>query len=198
MLWSLMASQATDDAKFLEGKLLIAMPGMGDPRFEKSVVFMLAHSGEGAMGIIVNKPIVGLGFFELLKQLEISVTTHGPDSPILYGGPMQTGRGFVLHSSDYKGHDSTLAFREGISMTATIDILRAIGEGRGPKKALFALGYAGWGPGQIEGEIRANAWIHCDSDQALLFETEPDSKWTQALAKLGIDMSGLSAHAGRA
>jgi putative transcriptional regulator len=183
---------------FLEGKLLIAMPGMTDPRFEKSVIFMCAHSTDGAMGIIVNKPVTGLSFQELLRKLELQVTSKTPNFPVLYGGPVETGRGFVLHSGDYDSADSTLPVSEDVSLTATLDILRAMGEGRGPQNAIFALGYAGWSPGQIEDEIRANGWIHCDSDARLLFDTNLDGKWATAIAKLGIDVSGLSAHAGHA
>jgi len=183
---------------FLEGKLLIALPGMSDPRFERSVIYMCAHSGTGAMGIIINKPIEGLGFQELLRRLELPVSDSTPDSPILFGGPVETGRGFVLHSGEYEGEDSTLPISPDVSLTATLDILRAIGEGKGPDRAVFALGYAGWGPGQIESEIQANGWIHCDADAALIFGNHMESKWSEALAKLGIDISALSAHAGRA
>ncbi len=190
--------RAIEGENFLEGKLLIALPGMSDPRFEKSVIFMCAHSVEGAMGIMINRPIEGLKFRELMAKLELEVAPESPDTPVLFGGPVEMGRGFVLHSGDYESADSTLPVSEDISLTATIDILRAIGQGKGPRKALFALGYAGWGPGQIEEEIRANGWIHCDTDTALLFDAELDSKWTSALRKLGIDASGLSFHTGQA
>ena len=184
---------------FLEGKLLIALPGMGDERFEKSVIFMCAHSlDSGAMGLCINRPIEGLNFRELASRLELMTTPVTPDFPILLGGPMDTGRGFVLHSSDYESDDSTLPITETISLTATLDILRALTAGEGPRQALFALGYAGWREGQIEDEIRANAWIHCDADDTLLFETPYAEIWSAALAKLGIDMSGLSALNGRA
>src|SRR3954454_5932654 len=165
---------------FLEGKLLIALPGMSDPRFEKSVIYMCAHSTTGAMGIIVNKPIDGLDFQELLRRLELEVSERTPNSPILFGGPVETGRGFVLHSGEYESAESTLPISSGISLTATLDILRAISEGEGPEQALFALGYAGWGPGQIEAEIQANGWVHCDSDASLIFDGDMDSKWAVA------------------
>ncbi|HEY1836227.1 MAG: YqgE/AlgH family protein [Rhizomicrobium sp.] len=187
-----------DAERFLEGKLLIAMPGMSDPRFEKTVIFMCAHSGEGAMGLIVNKPVDGIGFRELIRQWELGITAHTPDLPVLFGGPVQTGRGFVLHSSDYEGKESTMPVANDVSLTATLDILKAIASGHGPQKAIFALGYAGWGPGQIENEIRAAGWIHCDADDAILFGPDMQSKWNLALAKLGINLSGLSVHAGRA
>jgi putative transcriptional regulator len=183
---------------FLEGKLLIAMPGMPDPRFERSVIFMCAHSAEGAMGLIINKPIDGLLFRDLMPKLGIGVTANRADAPILFGGPVQMGRGFVLHSNDYGGEETTLALTSEISLTATVDILRAISEGRGPEKSVLALGYAGWDEGQIEAEILANGWIHCDADAGLVFDTDYESRWQTAFAKLGADISGLSAEAGRA
>lgn len=183
---------------FLEGKLLIAMPGMPDPRFEKSVIFMCAHSAKGAMGLIINKPIDGLSFRELMEKFEIAVTTDGPDTPIMFGGPVNMGRGFVLHSADYGPDDATVPITDGISLTATTDILAAISNGSGPKHSLLALGYAGWSPGQIESEILANGWIHCDCNAALIFGTQHDSIWETAIATLGADISGLSTEAGRA
>jgi len=191
--------RAIEGENFLEGKLLIALPGMPDPRFERSVVFMCAHSLQtGAMGLIINKRIEGLNFRDLVQKLEIRTAAATPDFPVLYGGPVETGRGFVLHSADYASTESTLPVTGDISLTATLDILRAIAEGHGPGKSMFALGYAGWGAGQIEDEIRSNGWIHCDADPALLFDAELDSKWANALQKLGIDISALSANAGRA
>lgn len=191
-------STASGGENFLEGKLLIAMPGMSDPHFEKSVIYMCAHSAEGAMGIIINKPVAGLSFHDLMEKLDLAVTSTTPNFPILYGGPVETGRGFVLHSGDYESSEATLPVSEDVSLTATLDILRAMAEGRGPEQAIFALGYAGWSPGQIEDEIRGNGWIHCDADSELLFVTGIDTKWAIALRKLGIDASGLSAHAGHA
>ena len=190
--------RAIEGENFLEGKLLIALPGMSDPRFEKSVIFMCAHSLDGAMGIMINRAVDGLRFHELMDKLELDVSPKARDMPVLYGGPVETGRGFVLHSGDYESADSTLPVSEDISLTATVEILRAMGEGKGPRKALFALGYAGWGPGQIEDEIRANGWLHCDTDAGLLFDSQLGLKWANALRKLGIDASGLSAHAGQA
>ncbi len=177
---------------------MIALPGMPDPRFEKSVIFMCAHSGEGAMGIIINKAVEGLSFRDMMEKLNVAVTAMTSDPPILFGGPVQTGRGFVLHSGEFEGNDSTMAVTDDVSLTATLDILRAIASGKGPEKSLFALGYAGWDGGQIEDEIRANGWVHCDADNAIIFDDALDNKWSRALGKLGIDMSGLSAHAGRA
>ncbi len=194
----LKSTASEPNESFLEGKLLIAMPGMPDPRFEKSVIFMCAHSAQGAMGLIINKPVDGLSFRELMTKFNITVTWDGPDVPVLFGGPVHVGRGFVLHSSDYGTPDSTLPITSGISLTATTEILEAIAKGAGPSKSLLALGYAGWGEGQIEGEILANGWIHCDPDPALIFDTHYDAKWETAIGKLGAAISGLSADAGRA
>ena len=191
--------RTVEGTSFLEGKLLIALPGMTDPRFERCVIFMCAHSlDSGAMGICINRPIEGLTFRELADKLDIPSGPATPDFPILYGGPVDTGRGFVLHSSDYEGEESTLPISEGVSLTATLDILRAIATGTGPRQAVFALGYAGWREGQIEEEICANAWIHCDADTDILFGESSQTKWVAALNKLGIDLSGLTANAGRA
>lgn len=183
---------------FLLGKLLVALPGMPDPRFEKSVIFMCAHSDKGAMGLIVNKPFEGLSFREMVAKLDVTVSANAPDPPVLFGGPVGTGQGFVLHTSEYAGGEATMPVTSGISLTATVDILRAIAEGRGPEKSLFALGYAGWGPGQIEHELTSNGWIPCEADQRIVFGADCDTKWKAALATLGADISGLSSEAGRA
>jgi len=191
-------NRSIEGLNFLEGKLLIALPGMSDPRFEKSVIFMCAHSADGAMGLIINKPIEGLGFRELIQNLDIRVTSNAPDSPVLFGGPVDTGRGFVLHSSEYVSANATMPVTKDFSLTATLDILKAMAEGEGPEQSVFMLGYAGWGPGQIENEIRLNGWVHCDADSKIVFEMNMDSKWSAALRKLGIDLSLLSTNAGRA
>lgn len=183
---------------FLLGKLLVALPGMPDPRFEKSVIFMCAHSDQGAMGLIVNKPFEGISFREMVAKLDVTVTANTPDPPVLFGGPVGTGQGFVLHTSEYAGNDATMPVTPGISLTATVDILRAIAEGRGPEKSLFALGYAGWGPGQIEDEMTSNGWIPCEAEQSIVFGTDCEAKWKAALATLGADITGLSSDAGRA
>ena len=183
---------------FLEGKLLIAMPGMADERFAQTVIYMCAHSAKGAMGIVINKPIPGLTFAEVMKQLEIETKPLAAELPILYGGPVETGRGFVLHSGDYEGSESTMTVSQDVSLTATLDILRAIAEGHGPKHVLFALGYAGWAPGQVENEFQSNGWLHCESDPALIFGVSPEAKWLNALQRLGIGPSGLVSDTGRA
>ena len=172
--------------------------GMTDERFAQTVIYMCAHSSQGAMGIVINKPIQGLSSGEILKQLHIEPQQTTGSFPILYGGPVETGRGFVLHSGEYGGNDSTLTVSDGISLTATLDILRAIAEGRGPQKSLFALGYAGWAPGQVESEFQRNGWLHCEADPALVFDSTLENKWRLALARLGVDPAGLAADAGRA
>lgn len=183
----------------LSGKLLIAMPGMGDPRFEHSVIFMCAHSDDGAMGLIVNKLAPGLTFGQLLKQLDIPV----PDDPargirVHFGGPVEQVRGFVLHSADYAGEGTTLKVDDRFGMTATLDVLQAIARGEGPQSSILALGYAGWGPGQLEAEILANGWLTCDASPELVFSGQDEKKWSRALGTLGIDPILLSSAAGRA
>jgi putative transcriptional regulator len=180
----------------LTGKLLIAMPGMGDMRFEHAVVLICAHSGDGAMGLIVNKP-ADVRFAELLDQLEIKAQTR-TDIPVHFGGPVENGRGFVLHTGEYRSNLSTLEVPGGFGMTATMDILEDIAAGTGPEEVIMALGYAGWGPGQLEGEIRQNGWLTCDADAALVFRQANHRKWEDALRKLGVDALALSSTAGRA
>ena len=182
----------------LEGKLLIAMPGMGDPRFEKSVVFICAHSEDGALGLIVNKPAPELEFGALLEQLGIDVGTPERNIQVHFGGPVDNGRGFVLHSGDYVSEQATLQVSERFGMTATLDVLEAIARGNGPDDALLALGYAGWGPGQLEDEILQNGWLTCEASPDIVFEAADDAKWTAALATLGVDALMLSSEAGRA
>ena len=186
------------DSRHLDGKLLIAMPSMGDPRFARSVIFMCAHSDEGAMGLIVNKPAPDLDFADLLEQLDMKVTDDSRQIRVHIGGPVEHGRGFVLHSPDYAGSDSTLRVDDDFGMTATLDILEDISQGRGPRDCLLALGYAGWGPGQLEGEIQANGWLTCEASHDLVFSRSDAEKWEAALASLGISPSFLSAEGGTA
>ena len=195
---SLDSPQWRNSDGFLTGKLLIAMLGMPDMRFEKSVIFMCSHSAEGALGLIVNKPLDGLPFRELMTQMDIPVTDATPSVPVMFGGPVETDRGYVLHSNERASVSASLAVTSEISLTPTIDILRAIARGTGPQKFLFALGYAGWGPGQIEDEIAGNGWIHCDADSEIIFRGDATSKWELALAKLGASISGLSSDIGHA
>ena len=183
----------SDDSKFLDGQILIAMPGMQDPRFFKSVVYICAHSTEGAMGLIVNKRADDLVWEDLFKKLDIPIGGAGAPNPVHYGGPVETGRGFVLHSSDYHATDATLNVDGVTSMTATLDVLQALGMGTGPDRAIVALGYSGWAPGQLESELQRNGWLLCDPDEKLLFGTDDEAKWDLALAKLGIDPTLLGA-----
>ena len=193
------------DDGYLDGQLLIAMPVMGDPRFERSVIYMCAHSPEGAMGIIVNRPAGSIDFPGLLVQLDIikradqiTLPETAESMKVLKGGPVETGRGFVLHSSDFFIQDATLRIDEGICLTATVDILKAIARGAGPKHAILALGYAGWAPGQLETEIQDNGWLHCDADPDLIFGGDIEEKYSRALRKIGIDPGMLSNEAGHA
>jgi len=190
---------------YLDGQLLIAMPVMDDERFARSVIYVCAHSSEGAMGIIVNRRAGSIDFPELLAQLDIIDDADNiklPESAetmkVLKGGPVETGRGFVLHSSDFFIDDATLPIDDGICLTATVDILRAIANGGGPKHAILALGYAGWAPGQLEDEIQGNGWLHCAADDDLIFGTDIDEKYMRALQKIGVAPGTLSAEAGHA
>jgi putative transcriptional regulator len=190
---------------YLDGQLLIAMPVMGDPRFERSVIYLCAHSSEGAMGIMVNRPAGSIDFPELLVQLnvidktdQIKLPENAESMKVMRGGPVDTGRGFVLHSSDFYLDNATLPIDDKICLTATIDILKAIAKGRGPRHAILALGYAGWGPGQLENEIQCNGWLHCDADPDLVFGGDLEEKYDRALRKIGIDPGMLSGDAGHA
>lgn len=182
----------------LTGHLLIAMPGMEDDRFAQSVIFVCAHSAEGAMGLVVNKLADDLRLADLLEQLEIEGSADARKLPIHFGGPVETGRGFVLHDAGYRSSISTLEVDAEFSMTATLDILEDMANGEGPNSALVALGYAGWGPDQLEAEIAQNGWLIADADAALVFGTPVGGKWGGALASLGIDPLVLSAEAGSA
>lgn len=190
---------------YLDGQLLIAMPVMDDPRFERSVIYLCAHSSEGAMGIIVNRPAGSIDFPGLLVQLDIikkadqiKLPENAESMKVLKGGPVETGRGFVLHSSDFFIEDATLRIDDGICLTATVDILKAIARGAGPKHAILALGYAGWAAGQLENEIQHNGWLHCDADADLIFGGDVEEKYLRALAKIGINPGMLSTDAGHA
>ena len=182
----------------LTGKIIIAMPAMGDPRFALTVSLICAHSAQGAMGLILNKPLNDLNFSQLLTQLNIPRAPAGRDIRVHFGGPVDRGRGYVLHSADFTTGTSTLAIPGGYGMTATLDILEAIARGEGPSEALLALGYSGWGPGQLEAEIARNDWLTADVSGDLVFAPDNAGKWTRALKSLGVDPVMLSATAGRA
>jgi putative transcriptional regulator len=190
---------------YLDGQMLIAMPSMPDERFARTLIYICAHSSEGAMGIVVNQRASNISFSDLLVQLEVIPAADLIELPqkagglqVLKGGPVETGRGFVLHSADFFIENSTLPIDEGICLTATLDILKAIARGDGPASAVLALGYAGWGAGQLETEIQENGWLHCPADTDLIFGDDADRKYEKALGKLGVDIAQLSSEAGHA
>ena len=190
---------------YLDGQILVAMPTIRDERFSRTVIYLCAHSAEGAMGIVINQPAPHIDFGDLLVQLEvipdsklIELPSRAGEVKVLKGGPVETGRGFVLHSADFFIENSTLPIDNGICLTATLDILKAIARGQGPESAVLALGYAGWAPGQLESEIQANGWLNCDADSELVFGTRAELKYETALRKIGIDPAKLSSDAGHA
>lgn len=177
--------------------LLVAMPGLQDGLFTRSVVYVCAHSDAGAMGIVVNQRLPDVGFGDLLSQLKLPQSTLQVDPVVHFGGPVETGRGFVLHSTDFIRED-TVRITDTLCITGTVDILQAIAEGRGPTRSIFALGYAGWSAGQLEAEIQTNSWLTIPADDEIIFGTPIDHKWGKALSRLGIDAHALSASAGHA
>lgn len=181
----------------LTGQFLVAMPQMPDERFARSVIYICAHNEDGAMGLVVNRLFTGIGFPDLLAQLNIDVLHPSGSLRVHYGGPVESGRGFVLHSADYQ-REGSLPVTDEVVLTATTDVLRAVAEGTGPRQALLALGYAGWGPGQLDQEMHSNGWLNVPADSAILFDADMDSKWERALGKLGVDLSMLSADVGHA
>jgi putative transcriptional regulator len=190
---------------FLDGQMLIASPGMQDERFARSLIYVCAHSSEGAMGIIVNQPAAHISFRDLLVKLDvipasdkIQLPTSADDVTVLKGGPVETERGFVLHSADFFIENSTLPIDEGICLTATLDILKAIARGDGPASAILALGYAGWSPGQLESEMQSNGWLHCSADAELIFGADIEAKYNLAMKKIGIRPGMLSSDIGHA
>jgi putative transcriptional regulator len=190
---------------FLDGQMLIAMPSMRDERFARTLIYMCAHSSEGAMGIVVNQPAADIDFPDLLVKLDVIPAAERIQLPrragtikVLKGGPVETQRGFVLHSADFFIENSTLPIDEGICLTATLDILKAIARDEGPASAVLALGYAGWAPGQLETEIQSNGWLHCTADSELVFGTDTGGKYEKAMGKLGVDLGMLSSEAGHA
>jgi putative transcriptional regulator len=197
--------KGTPQRGYLDGQMLIAMPSMRDERFARTLIYICAHSPDGAMGIVVNQPAANIKFPDLLVQLDVisdSDLIQLPPSAgavqVLKGGPVEPGRGFVLHSSDFFIENSTLPIDEGICLTATLDVLKAIAKGDGPGNALLALGYAGWAPGQLETEIQDNGWLHCSADPDLIFGPDIGNKYERALKKLGVHVGMLSSEAGHA
>jgi putative transcriptional regulator len=195
----------TPGAGYLDGQILVAMPGMADERFARAVIYVCAHSAEGAMGIVLNRPAADLSFPDLLVQLDIvpemeriRLSDRVGNVQVLMGGPVETSRGFVLHSPDFYIDQSTLPIDDEVCLTATIDILRAIARGNGPAQAVLALGYAGWSAGQLESEIQANGWLNCPADAELIFNASADTRYEMAMRKIGIDPAMLSMEAGHA
>jgi putative transcriptional regulator len=186
------------DADVLQGRILISMPSIGDPRFERTVLLICGHDSDHAMAIVLNRPLDGLRVPGLLKRLGLAFEGV-PDSAVLYGGPVERERGYVLHSDDYCTPASTTTVADGVALTDTREVLDALGdEARRPRQALLALGYAGWGPGQLESELRQGVWLTCDPDEELLFGADHDAKWAHALAKIGVTPDRLSSQSGRA
>lgn len=190
-----------ENPQYLAGQLIIAMPAMRDPRFEKTVIYMCAHNDDGAMGLVVNRALESLTFPDMLEQLGIDPKGAGDKIGdkinVHLGGPVESGRGFVLHSRDYL-QEATMVVDHDMALTATIEILKAIADGQGPRQSLLALGYAGWGPGQLDTEIMSNGWLHVAADSDLVFGPDLDTKWQRAMDKIGIDPRMLSGDAGHA
>ena len=191
------STHVSDSSGYLTGHVLVAMPQMEDPRFARSVVYICAHTPDGAMGLVINKLVDSVTFPDLLEQLDLKQTTKNEAIHVHFGGPVETGRGFVLHSADYI-QDATLVINDKVALTATVDILKAMAEGNGPSSSLLALGYAGWAPGQLDEEIQANGWLTVPADDDLIFGSKLESRWELAMAKMGIDFSKLSGAAGHA
>jgi putative transcriptional regulator len=190
---------------FLDGQMLIATPAMPDERFSRSVIYICAHSAEGAMGIVVNRRARQIAFPDLLVQLDVIPEEQAIRLPkrasrisVLAGGPVETTRGFVLHSTDYMIEDSSLPIAANLGLTITIDMLRAIARGEGPENAVLALGYASWGAGQLEAELQTNSWLHGPFVSELLFSDEHEQKYEKALRSMGIEPAFLSMEAGHA
>ncbi len=187
------------DDGYLTGRLLIAMPGIDDPRFERAVILMCAHGEDHAMGLTLNRPVEGLTQPDLFKRLGVETNYAMAEEPVLFGGPVDRERGFVVHTDDYRCASSSLPISEGLAWTATRDVLEAMGDHRRkPRKSILALGYAGWGAGQLERELQENVWLTCDPDEQLLFGSDHEMKWSRALAKIGVSADRLSVQAGRA
>lgn len=185
------------EASWLTGQLLIAMPAMPDPRFARSVIYVCSHGPNGAMGLVVNRHYGEVNFRALLQQLNVKAATEMPDLPVHYGGPVETGRGFVLHSTDYL-REGTMRIDDNVALSATVEILQTLAAGSGPERALMALGYTGWGAGQLDAEMQANGWLTAAADDDILFSREIETKWERALAKIGISPMALSGVAGHA
>lgn len=191
------SAKPVPEQSFLTGQLLIAMPAMGDPRFARTVIYLCAHTTEGAMGLVLNRPVVKPTFEDLLRQLKVEPMPPARQIRLCAGGPVEHGRGFVLHTTDWTG-DGSLMVNKAMALTASLDVLKVIAEGGGPRECVLALGYAGWGPGQLDKEIQQNAWLSVHPDETLVFDAEHETKWRRAMGKLNIDPLLLSDVAGHA
>ncbi len=185
------------EADRLTGQILVAMPSLTDPNFAQSVILVCAHSAEGAMGIILNRALERPSFEGLLQQLDISPVPPQREIRLCAGGPVENVRGFVLHTSDWMV-ENTLRVDEGLGLTTSLDVLKAVAEGQGPRECLLALGYAGWGPGQLDAEFGNNSWLSVPADEALVFDADNDTRWRRAMQKLHVDPALLSPTAGHA
>jgi putative transcriptional regulator len=183
-----------DEARFLTGQFLLAMPGISDPRFSQAVIAICSHDESGALGVGVGSAVNGLGLHDLLEQLEIAPGV-APDAPVYFGGPVETRRGFVLHSLDWSGQ-GTLDVAGRWALSGTLDVLRAIAAGNGPSRWLVALGYAGWGPGQLDGEMTRHGWLNVEHDAWAMFEAPVEDRWTRGFSAVGLDPRSLSSESG--
>jgi putative transcriptional regulator len=190
-------NQLSQSPEWLTGQLLVAMPGMLDPRFARAVIYMCSHGPSGAMGLVVNRLFGEADFPMLLEQLNVETSTNTPEILVQFGGPVEMGRGFVLHSGDYL-REGTTRIADKVAVTATVEIIQDIADGKGPERVVMALGYAGWGEGQLEQELKNNGWLTVAADEAILFDSDLDSKWDRAIAKIGISAAMLSDTAGHA
>lgn len=185
-------------ADSLTGRALIAMPGIGDSRFERAVVYICAHNADHAFGLLLNRPVDGLTASHLLQKLGVNSEIEVPPDPVLYGGPVERERGFVLHTADYVNLESSVRIGRDVALTATRDVLEAMASDHRPRHAFLALGYSGWGAGQLEQELMENVWLVCEPDETLLFGQDFDHKWSMALSSLGVSAHQLSGAAGMA
>jgi len=185
------------EANWLTGQMLIAMPSMQDPRFMRTVTYLCSHGPEGALGLVINRLYGDINFKGLLSQLNITLSLGGRDMPIHFGGPVEPGRGFVLHSTDYN-REGTMPIDGNFALTANVEVLRELADGRGPERAILALGYAGWGAGQLDSELQTNGWLVAPADEDIIFSAETETKWDRALAKLGVSATMLSGDVGHA
>ena len=182
---------------YLTGRLLASMPHMQDSRFYKSLIFICSHDEKGAMGLVINQHVENLTMQDLLLQMGLSFNSAWASCPVYAGGPVEGGRGFVLHTPDYE-NANTLLIKNRFALTSTVDILSTIGQGEGPRKLILALGYAGWGAGQLDAEIQSNGWLHLEADEELVFNTAPLQKWHKAIERLGVQELMLSPELGHA